>query len=60
LAGAWEATTAAAFAVEHLLGKSLDSHLVVICRLHDAKIVELWKKIVVVTPLGSRFPQCTT
>ena len=36
-----EATAAAAFTVQHLLGKSLNSHLVVFRRLHEAKIVEV-------------------
>ena len=46
-----EATAAAAFAVQHLLGKSLNSHLVVFRGLHEAKIVEIPEKIILVATL---------
>ncbi len=43
-----EATAAAAFAVQHLIGKSLNSHLVVFRGLQKAKIVEIPVKIILV------------
>jgi hypothetical protein len=50
-----EATAAAAFTVQHLLGKSLNSHLVVFRRLHEAKIVEVPEKNILVVTLCVHF-----